>query len=311
MKLNNIFRPKKFTDFIGQKRIIDNLQVFIKSAKMQSAALDHVLFFGTTGCGKTSLSFLIANEMESKITFINGTTLNKPSDLISPLTTIKENEILFIDEIHAVDVSILEVLYPALEDNVINVMVGKEYNSKVITIKVPKFTLIASTTEIHKIPPPLLNRFPIQFYLKEYTIDEMEKIIKLASQKLKINLDESCTKLLSTHCKNNPRIAINLIKRVNDYYLLENEKLTVESIGEILKKIGIVEYGLNQIDIDYLKTLEDGKSKGVESIFQMTGIPVRTLIVNVEPTLIKLGLIMKTTKGRTITQKGVKLLSNL
>ncbi|QHX35909.1 Holliday junction DNA helicase RuvB [Spiroplasma sp. TIUS-1] len=311
MKLNNIFRPKKFVDFIGQKQIINNLQVFIESAKKQSTALDHVLFFGTTGCGKTSLSFLIANEMEKKITFINGTTLNKPSDLISPLTTMKENDILFIDEIHAVDVSILEVLYPALEDNVINVMVGKEYNSKVITIKIPKFTLIASTTEIHKIPPPLLNRFPIQFYLKEYTTEEMEQIIKLASKKIKIDLNDECAKLLSTHCKNNPRIAINLIKRVNDYYILENKNLTVKNITEILKKIGIVEFGLNQIDIDYLHSLKNGKPQGVESIFQITGIPVRTLIVNVEPILIKLGLITKTTKGRTITEKGVNLLSKL
>ncbi|WP_338982825.1 Holliday junction branch migration DNA helicase RuvB [Spiroplasma endosymbiont of Othius punctulatus] len=311
MKFNNIFRPKKFVDFIGQKNIIDNLSIFIKSAKQQQMALDHVLFFGTTGCGKTSLSFLIANEMDKKITFINGTTLNKPSDLISPLTTMKENDILFIDEIHAVDVSILEVLYPALEDNVINVMVGKEYNSKVITIKVPKFTLIAATTEIHKVPLPLLNRFPIQFYLKEYTESEMEMIIKLTSQKLKMNLDDTCAKILSMHCKNNPRVAINLLKRVNDYLLISEGELTGEKIYSILNRIGIVKYGLNQIDLDYLLVLNDGKSYGVETIFQITGIPVRTIIVNVEPTLIKLGLIFKSSKGRTITEKGLNLLTNL
>ncbi|WP_339020134.1 AAA family ATPase [Spiroplasma endosymbiont of Atherix ibis] len=186
----NIFRSSCLEEFIGQKNVISNLNVFVQYANKRNKSLDHILIHGSSGLGKTSLGYLVSKIMQKKIYVLNGPSLQKPSDIISPLTSLKENEILFIDEIHSVSKEVFEVLYPVLEDNKLNIIIGKEYNSKIVNIKIPNFTLIGATTELNKLTNTFVNRFPICFHFQHYSDFEIFQILKINSKKLNINLND-------------------------------------------------------------------------------------------------------------------------
>ncbi|WP_339022285.1 Holliday junction branch migration DNA helicase RuvB [Spiroplasma endosymbiont of Crioceris asparagi] len=306
---NNYFRPKAFAEYIGQKNIINSLNIYIQASLRRGESLDHILFYGAPGCGKTSLAFLIGIELASKVIFLNGPNLKKTSDLISVLANLKEKEIVFIDEIHAVEQDVLETLYPAIDDNRISLVIGKEYNSKVINIKIPNFTLIAATTELHKIPHPLMSRFSISYSFDEYSVDDIQKIVELTANKLGLELKQEWITAISLNCKTNPRIAINLLKRINDYFMILNER--EKDIQNIMNKIGIFNLGLTRDDIKYLKTLVDFTSLGLESLSQILNIPKNTILNNIEPFLLKENFIIRTSKGRKLTNKGINYINSL
>ncbi|ASP28276.1 Holliday junction DNA helicase RuvB [Spiroplasma corruscae] len=311
MKIINNLRPKSFDEYIGQKNVVENLKIFIESAKKRCVSLDHIILNGNSGLGKTSLAYLIASTMNKKIFVLNGTSLQKPSDIISPLTSIKEGEFLFIDEVHACSKEVFEVLYPVLEDNRINVIIGKEYNSKIINVKINSFTLIVATTEINKLALPFINRFPINLNFKEYNANEIEKILNINANKMQMQLTDSNYKLLATYCKNNPRVAINLLKRIYDYLTMNNDqKINNDKLLEILKKLEIYKYGISQQEIDYLIILQRYNTLGLENISHLLSISQQLIITSIEPILYKNNLINKTPKGRIITQKGIEYLKN-
>ncbi|WP_203352894.1 Holliday junction branch migration DNA helicase RuvB [Spiroplasma sp. BIUS-1] len=307
----NIFRPKCLEEFIGQENVISNLNVFVQSAKKRNKSLDHILIYGSSGLGKTSLGYLVSNIMNKKIYILNGPSLQKPSDIISPLTSLKENEILFIDEVHSVSKEVFEVLYPVLEDNKLNIIVGKEYNSKVVNIKIPNFTLIGATTEINKLSVPFVNRFPISFHFQHYSEKEIAKILKINCEKLNIKLNDEILEYISKYCQNTPRVAINLLKRIYDYLIvLEHDQININSIKQIFNKLEIFELGLNSQEVNYLKLLQEHNHLGIETIQQVLGLQQQIIIKNIEPILIRNFLIEKTIKGRKITVKGKEWLKN-
>ncbi|AKX34156.1 Holliday junction DNA helicase RuvB [Spiroplasma litorale] len=312
MENNNLFRPLNFKEFIGQRNIIDNLKIFIESAKKRNSQLDHIIFYGNSGLGKTSLALIIAKTINKKIYILNGTSLQKPSDIISPLTSLKDGELLFIDEVHACSKEVFEVLYPVLEDNRLNIIIGKEYNSKIINVKIAKFTLIVATTEINKLAIPFINRFPINLNFKDYNYSEIQEILKINCKKLDINLSNDNIILLSKYCKNNPRIAINLLKRVYDYITYKNYlSLSNQDIFDILKKLEIYKYGITVNEINYLKLLKKYGVLGIENISQLLSMPQQLITSIIEPTLYKNNLITKTPKGRCITKKGIEYIENI
>lgn len=259
--------------------------------------------------GKTSLAYIIAAELNKKIYVLNGTLLQKPSDIIAPLTTIKTGEILFIDEVHAVSKEVLEVLYPVLEDNKINLIIGKNYNSKIININLSEFTLIVATTEINKLTTPFINRFSINFIFENYTNNEIALIIKNNAEKMNLNLNENICNFIAQHCKNNPRIAINILKRIYDYIIIENPvNINIEYIKNVLRKLNIFKFGLTSQDLVYLKILSKHKYLGIESIKQLMNLQVSYISNNIESNLLNNGLIIKTGKGRKITEFGKKII---
>lgn len=305
----NVFRPEKFEDFLGQESIINSLKVYTKSALQQNTHLDNVLISGPSGMGKTSMAYLIAKVLKTKLHIVNGPNLTKPSDLISIITAIKENEILFVDEVHSINKEILEVLYPVLEDNKLSIIIGKEYNAKIVNVKLPSFTIVVATTEVNKLPFPFINRFPIYFQLSHYSHDDLTKIVDKTAKRLNISIPLKSQQLIASHCRNTPRVIINLIKRINDYLLTNEIKdFKVESIKYVFYKMQIYEFGLYEKDFEYLTKLNEYKCLGVENMSQMINLPVPTIINNIEPILIKEKLIMRTIKGRVLTSTGVKYL---
>ncbi|KAF5295331.1 hypothetical protein FQR65_LT19907 [Abscondita terminalis] len=312
IETKNGIGPKKFEDYIGQKNIVDNLKIIIDSCEKRKETLDHIMLHGSSGIGKTSLAYLISEVLKTKIIILNGTNLVKPSDIISPLTSIKENQILFIDEIHASSKEVLEVLYPVLEDNKISVIFGKDYNSKVINIKLPKFTIICATTEINKLASPFINRFPINFYLENYTQDEISEIIFKNSKKLNFNIDRRISFLLADYTKFNPRISLNLLKRIYDYYVVgEISEVDENNLYLILNKLNIYKYGLTIQDLKYLQIVKENVCIGLDSINQIMDTNVSTIVNIIEPNLIKHNLIRKSSKGRSITEKAISYLKNI
>lgn len=310
--MSNEFRPDDFEGYIGQENVIANLKIIIESAKLRNKNIDHILLHGPSGIGKTSLAYLISKVMKKKIIILNGTSLQKPSDIISPLTSIKENEFIFIDEIHSVSKEVMEVLYPVIEDNKMSIIIGKDYNSKVVNVKLPPFTIICATTQINKLPQPFLNRFPINFHLSKYKESEIAQIISKNSLKLNLKLNDQIALYMAGFTKLNPRISVNLLKRIYDYYLIENPiELNIEYLNDVLTKMNIYKFGLTNLDINYLNILKFRKIVGVESINQILDSTISTIINNIEPNLIKNNLIKKTFRGRELTEFGKEYLISI
>ncbi|ATZ21670.1 Holliday junction branch migration DNA helicase RuvB [Mesoplasma tabanidae] len=303
------FRPSKWSEYIGQEKVIKNLKICIESAIKQDKVLDPIIFSGPSGMGKTSLAYLLSKVLKTKIHIVNGPSLQKPSDLISVLTSIKERQILFIDEIHSVSKDIMEILYPVLEENKLSIIIGKEYNSKIVNIKLPNFTIITATTEINRLPFPFLNRFPIQFELERYNQDDLTKIIINTFNKLdqKILIDDA--KIIAKYSRLVPRVAINLVKRIYDFLITEKIKdLSGDNLIWVFKQMGLYEYGLNEKDLDYLLTLSENNILSLDSLAQIINVPNQTILNNMEPIFLKERLIVKTGRGRQITIKGKQYL---
>ncbi|KEZ22829.1 Holliday junction branch migration DNA helicase RuvB [Ureaplasma diversum] len=300
-------RPQKLADFIGKSSMKNNLGIYLNAAKKRSSCLDHILFYGMAGVGKTSLAFIIANELNVKIHIVQGNALNKPIDIINLLSLVQENDVVFIDEIHACHNLVFETLYSVMEDFAIDVAIGKEFNAKATRIKLPKFTLIGATTALGKIPKPLEERFGFSFFMSEYEVGEIIQLIKINALKIDLELSEDEISLIALNAKGIPRIANRLLRRIYDFKTT-NSSWDVE---QIFKQIKIYEDGLEECDLQYLLALYNHETDiGLKSICQITQLDPLTVETKIEPFLIKRNYITKSLKGRRITYKGIKFIKN-
>ncbi|WP_368486062.1 Holliday junction branch migration DNA helicase RuvB [Spiroplasma sp. DGKH1] len=309
------FRPQTFTQYIGQEQIKKNLTLAIAASKLKQEPLDHIIIAGASGLGKTSLAYLIAKVTNSKLHVLHGPNLQKPSDLISCLTQLHDYEIVFIDEIHSIAKEVGEILYPVLEDNQLNLVIGKDYNTRVINLALPKFTLIGATTLVHQLPSPLLNRFLHHFYLSPYQPTEICQIITTTMEKYHLILDSNVVAYLASFTRNNPRQAVNLLKHVYDYSLVVNKtNLTLAEVQDILTNLNYAPAGLNRLEINYLLTINElfgTQPVGLVSLSQVINEPLLTITNVIEPYLLQQGFLIKTPRGRVLTSNGLAIIAQL
>ena len=302
-------RPANLDEYIGQEQIKKNLKVFIKAAKKRNESLDHLLFFGPPGLGKTTLANIIANEMNANIKTISAPMLEKSGDLAAILTNLNEGDILFIDEIHRLKSSIEEVLYSAMEDFRLDIVIGSGPAAQTIKIDIPRFTLIGATTRAGMLSNPLRDRFGITFRLNFYNEEELALIIKLASKKLNIDIEESASKEIAKRSRGTPRIALRLLKRVRDFAEVEDSHITYDITKYALNELGINEYGFDELDIRFLRLLIEAKKPlGLSTIGAALSEDEDTIEEVIEPFLIANGYIEKTPKGRIATRKAYEIL---
>lgn len=306
-------RPATLEDYIGQKELIKQLNIYIDSAKMRNECLDHILFSGGAGLGKTTLSQAIANSFGSKIVLANAANMIKPKDIVSYLVTLEEGDFFFIDEIHRLKKEIEEVLYTAMEDFRIDILVDSGSETKPISLNIPKFTLIGATTMKGKISNPLIERFGIDQELREYTNEELVLIINRTAKIYHINISEEASYELAKRSRGTPRKANKILKRIIDFaYVQEIEYIEKEFLVNILEnELCIDENGLEEKDIRILKTLYydfENRAVGAKNLASALNENIETLEYTIEPFLIKNKLIVRTSRGRKITKKGIEII---
>ena len=300
--IEKTLRPQTLKEYIGQTKVKENMKIYIEAAKQRKEALDHVLLYGPPGLGKTTLSTIISNEMNSNIKITSGPAIEKAGDLAALLTNLHENDVLFIDEIHRLSKNIEEILYPALEDFSLDIIIGKGPSAKSIRLDLPRFTLIGATTKAGSLATPLRDRFGIVERLSLYTPEELETIIKRSSKILNIEIDEEAAYEIAKRSRGTPRIANRLLKRVRDYAMvLGNGNIDLNLSKIALNKLEIDELGLDEIDRKILETLiikYAGKPVGLETLSTTIGEETETIEDVYEPYLIQIGFISRTPRGR-------------
>ncbi len=299
-------RPSIWDEYIGQEKIKKNLQVFVKACKKREEVLDHILLFGPPGLGKTTLSYIIANQMESNIKVTAAPTIEKSGDLAAILTNLEENDIFFIDEIHRLSPAIEEILYSAMEDFRLDIIIGSGPAAQTVQIDLPKFTLIGATTRAGMISNPLRDRFGMHFRLNFYTDSELSKIINIASKKLNKECSNQASFEIARRSRGTPRIALRLLKRVRDFAEVENEDIIdINRCNYALNELGINEKGFDEMDLKLLELLLSNKGKpiGLTTIAAALSEDEATIEDSIEPYLLANGYIQRTARGRVATTK--------
>ena len=303
-------RPDSFDEYIGQTDVKENIKVFVKAAKLRGTNLDHVLLYGPPGLGKTTLAHIIANELGTNIKTASGPTIEKSGDLAAILSTLEPNDVLFIDEIHRIPRYIEEILYSAMEDFKLDIIIGGEGQSRSIKIDLPPFTLIGATTRSGDLSAPLRDRFGIMCKLEFYSDEELAEIVKRSARVLDLEIEENAAHEIAIRSRKTPRIANRLLKRVGDFALVEgNGLITLELVKKALTRLKINESGLDIADVQYLMSIIEkfnGGPVGIESIASSIGEEATTIEDVIEPFLLQEGYVKRTSRGRIITEKAYR-----
>lgn len=303
--IENSLRPKVLGEYIGQEKVKDNLSVYIEAARARGEALDHVLLYGPPGLGKTTLAGIIANEMNVNIRITSGPAIEKQGDLAALLTNLQEGDVLFIDEIHRLNKSVEEVLYPAMEDKALDIIIGKGPSARSIRLDLPNFTLVGATTRAGQLSAPLRDRFGVVFRLELYTTEELSRIVSRSAGILGIAVDEEGLMQIASRSRGTPRIANRLLKRSRDFaQIRHNGVIDADAANDALSRMEIDELGLDSIDRRLLTTMiknYNGGPVGLETIAAAIGEEAVTVEDVCEPYLMQIGFLSRTPRGRCVT----------
>ena len=310
VRIENHLRPQLLKDYIGQVRVREMLRIYIDAARQREEPLDHVLFYGPPGLGKTTLAGIIANEMGVNIKVTSGPAIEKPGDIAAILNGLNEGDVLFIDEIHRLSRQVEEVLYPAMEDFAIDIMIGKGATAKSIRLDLPRFTLVGATTRAGLLTAPLRDRFGVVSRLEFYSTDELMEIIRRSASVLGVEIDDRGARELARRSRGTPRLANRLLKRVRDYAQVIHDGLITEKVAnEALDLLDVDKYGLDQADRNILMTIIekfDGGPVGLDTLSAALGEDKGTLEEVYEPYLIKIGFLQRTPRGRVATEQAIR-----
>lgn len=308
--LDHALRPKNFEDYVGQAKIKDNLKILIGAAKKRNETMEHLLLHGPSGLGKTTLAYLIAKEFGSNLKITSGTALEKAGDVGSILTGLSDGDILFIDEVHRLNKAVEEVIYPAMENFKLDIIIGKGSSAKTLQIDLPRFTLIAATTRISMLSSPFRSRFGVNFRLDFYGQNDIERIVKRSAKLLTINMEPEAITAIAKASRFTPRIANRLLKRVRDYAQMNDiDIIDSKTTEETLKMLEIDDRGLEETDRKILRTIAetfDNGPVGLKAVAASISEEENTIADVYEPYLIQIGFLSRTPKGRVITREGKK-----
>lgn len=306
VKLEGSLRPQSLKDYIGQQKIKEILSIYIQAAKQREDSLDHVLFYGPPGLGKTTLSGIIANEMGVNMKVTSGPAIEKPGEMAAILNGLQEGDILFIDEIHRLNRQVEEVLYPAMEDFAIDIVIGKGATARSVRLDLPKFTLIGATTRAGLLTAPLRDRFGVIQHLEFYSVEELKLIIQHSARILQVQIDEQGAIELARRSRGTPRLANRMLKRVRDFAQVKYDGvITLEAANTALDLLDVDKLGLDQTDREILMTMIEkfgGKPVGLDTLSAAIGEDSGTIEDVYEPYLIKNGLMIRTPRGRIVTE---------